>query len=126
MEGPFHFECDLSIQQSPSNTLVKRLKSFRSRTDLASFESDQAVKGKLSLDSGENIFSSFASKGIGRYAIQTTSAVTLELTIAFWLEEEAVQETVIDQDILRYCEAGDYLTFYVKGETFPVSIDVAF
>lgn len=78
--------------------------------------------------------SSFANKGIGRYSIQTSTSVALELTIAFWLEESEKQQneqetddeeelcTPIDQDVLRFCQAGDYLTFYVKSDTHPVSI----
>jgi hypothetical protein len=81
------------------------------------------------LDSGDEPLSSFANKGIGRYSIQTSTLLALELTVAFWLEEnnETLEDeeedlcTPIDQDVLRYCQAGDYLTFYVKGESYPVS-----
>lgn len=83
------------------------------------------------MDSGDEPLSSFANKGIGRYSIQTSTDLALELTMAFWLEvnkDEGAEEsdmeeisTPIDQDVLRYCEAGDYLTFYVKGEFYPVS-----
>lgn len=95
-------------------------------------------QGKLVLDSGLDPLSSFANKGIGRYSIQTSTSVALELTIAFWLEESEKQQdeqsqqesdyeeellcTPIDQDVLRFCQAGDYLTFYVKSDTHPVSI----
>lgn len=125
MEGNFQLECELSVKSYQPNTIVKRLKRFGSKSDLDVIEESE-VKGKLCLDTGDDPLSSFANKGIGRYSIQTSTSVTLELTIAFWLEDDETEEqrisTPIDQDILRYCQAGDYLTFYVKGETFPVMI----
>lgn len=139
MQGRFQVECDLVLRSTSSTTIVDRLKSFRSRNDLnatlnESNEEEEdstatAMKGRLVLDSGEEPLKSFANKGIERYSIQTSAVVPLELTIAFWLEEntEAVEEegeisTPIDQDVLRHCQAGDYLTFYVKGEKHPVSV----
>lgn len=118
VEGQFQLECDLRVKPSYSNTIVGRLRSLGSDLD------ESEIRGKLCLDSGQDPLSSFANKGIGRYAIQTSTAVTMELTIAFWLDDDESEEqklvTPIDQDILRYCQAGDYLTFYVKGETYPV------
>jgi hypothetical protein len=136
VQGRFQVECDLALRPVTSTTIVDRFRSFRSRNDLNATlnetneeEEDPvaAMKGRLVLDSGEEPLTSFANKGIERYSIQTSALVPLELTIAFWLEEstESVEEeelcTPIDQDVLRYCQAGDYLTFYVKGENHPVS-----
>lgn len=131
-------ECDLCIKPFSGNSIVNRLKSFKSRLDLADHENNQEQEevhqGQLVLDSGADPLSSFANKGIERYSIQTATSVALELTIAFWLEEPSKQQeqeemddeeeacTPIDQDVLRYCQAGDYLTFYVKSDTHPVSV----
>lgn len=138
VQGRFQVECDLCIKLFSSNSIVNRLKSFKSRLDLADNEEgeeeEQVHQGQLVLDSGADPLSSFANKGIGRYSIQTSTSVALELTIAFWLEEADKQQeqeetddeeevcTPIDQDVLRYCQAGDYLTFYVKSDTHPVSV----
>jgi hypothetical protein len=138
VQGRFQVECDLTLRPSISTTIVDRLRSLRSRNDLNATlnetseeeEEDSAatMKGRLVLDSGEESLTSFANKGIERYSIQSSTLVPLELTMAFWLEEsaETVEEeeicTPIDQDVLRYCQAGDYLTFYVKGEKHPVSV----
>ncbi|OAD02582.1 hypothetical protein MUCCIDRAFT_111972 [Mucor lusitanicus CBS 277.49] len=137
VQGRFQVECDLCIKPFSSNSIVNRLKSFRSRLDLADHEEDEEQEeivhqGQLVLDSGADPLSSFANKGIERYSIQTSTSVALELTIAFWLEEADKQQeqdetdseeeelyTPIDQDVLRYCQAGDYLTFYVKSDTHP-------
>ncbi|KAF1806968.1 hypothetical protein FB192DRAFT_1273705 [Mucor lusitanicus] len=142
VQGRFQVECDLCIKPFSSNSIVNRLKSFRSRLDLADHEEDEEQEeivhqGQLVLDSGADPLSSFANKGIERYSIQTSTSVALELTIAFWLEEADKQQeqdetdseeeelyTPIDQDVLRYCQAGDYLTFYVKSDTHPVSIHI--
>lgn len=139
VQGRFQLECDLHIKPYSSANIVNRIKSFTSKTNLLNAaegineeENDEHfIKGQLVLDSGEEPLSSFANKGIGRYSIQTSTDLALELTMAFWLEvnkdeitEDGVGEelsTPIDQDVLRYCEAGDYLTFYVKGEFYPVS-----
>lgn len=92
-------------------------------------DDDTSIRGKLVLDSGDEPLSSFANKGIGRYSIQTSTLLALELTVAFWLEEnnDYIEDdddlcTPIDQDVLRYCQAGDYLTLYVKGESYPVRL----
>ncbi|KAI8641434.1 hypothetical protein BD408DRAFT_346225 [Parasitella parasitica] len=144
VQGRFQVECDLCIKPLPSHSLVNRLRSFKSRLDLAdnnNTEEEEELstvhRGQLVLDSGLDPLSSFANKGIGRYSIKTSTAVALELTIAFWLEESDKQQaeqqhqgeayfeeelcTPIDQDVLRFCQAGDYLTFYVKSDTHPVS-----
>ena len=87
---------------------------------------EETIQGKLILDSGEDLLHSFANKGIGRYTLQTSGSEVIELTIAFLLEKASEEneeelQTPIDQDVLRYCSAGDYLTIYVKGEHHPVS-----
>lgn len=133
-------ECDLSIKLCSSANIVKRIKSLRSKTNLSSVANaieeseeendDTIIKGQLVLDSGDEPLAGFANKGICRYSIQTSTLLALELTVAFWLEENngKVEDeedelcTPIDQDVLRYCQAGDYLTFYVKGESYPVSV----
>lgn len=91
-------------------------------------EFDNAVTAHLRLDSGDDPLYSFANQGIGRYAIQTSPlqnpSLALELTISFWLEEynhcPLEAEIQIDHDVLMFCQGGDYLTFYVKGESYPV------
>lgn len=138
VQGRFQLECDLHIKPNSSANIVNRIKSFTSKTNLSNTaegmndqeNDDQFIKGQLVLDSGDEPLSSFANKGIGRYSIQTSTDLALELTMAFWLEvnkddiiegsDEEEVSTPIDQDILRYCEAGDYLTFYVKGEFYPM------
>lgn len=115
--------------------MVNRIRSLASRTNLSSEEhvdddeeNEICMQGRLVLDSGDEPLSSFANKGIGRYSIQTSNQLALELTAAFWLEEnnDYIEEddvhTPIDQEVLKYCQAGDYLTIYVKGESFPVSV----
>ncbi|KAI8373849.1 hypothetical protein BD560DRAFT_327751, partial [Blakeslea trispora] len=143
VQGRFQVECHLTMKPHTSNsTLLSRLKSFRSSSDLSKpsmskstlgesaeedLEQDEIIQGKLILDSGEDLLHSFANKGIGRYTLQTSGSEVIELTIAFLLEktpeEEDIEElqTPIDQDILKYCLSGDYLTIYVKGEHHPVS-----
>lgn len=143
VQGRFQLQCDINIKPCSSINLVDRIKSFTSKNNLSSIsedssqseeeEDDASIKGQLILDSGDDPLSSFANKGISRYSIQTSTELALELTVAFWLEENNGEEsssieieeeeelsTPIDQDILRYCEAGDYLTFYVRGESYPV------
>lgn len=143
VQGRFELQCDINIKPCSSINLVDRIKSFTSKNNLSSISEDSSqseeeddgasIKGQLILDSGDDPLSSFANKGISRYSIQTSTELALELTVAFWLEENNSEDsssieieeeeelsTPIDQDILRYCEAGDYLTFYVRGESYPV------
>ncbi|KAI8083707.1 hypothetical protein BDF21DRAFT_337151 [Thamnidium elegans] len=134
VQGRFQLECNLNIKPCSSTNFVNRIKSLTSRTNLSSEEhvddddeNEICMQGHLVLDSGDEPLSSFANKGIGRYSIQTSNQLALELTAAFWLEEnnDYIEEddvhTPIDQEVLKYCQAGDYLTIYVKGESFPVS-----
>ncbi|KAI9272290.1 hypothetical protein EDC94DRAFT_511640 [Helicostylum pulchrum] len=135
VQGRFQLECNLNIKPCSSTNLVNRIRSLASRTNLSSEEhvdddeeNEICMQGRLVLDSGDEPLSSFANKGIGRYSIQTSNQLALELTAAFWLEEnnDYIEEddvhTPIDQEVLKYCQAGDYLTIYVKGESFPVSV----
>ncbi|OBZ89852.1 hypothetical protein A0J61_02089 [Choanephora cucurbitarum] len=141
VQGRFQVECHLTMKpHTSSSTILSRLRSFRSSSDLSkssmskstlgdSAEEDteeETIQGKLILDSGEDLLHSFANKGIGRYTLQTSGSEVIELTIAFLLEKASEEneeelQTPIDQDVLRYCSAGDYLTIYVKGEHHPVS-----
>lgn len=91
---------------------------------------ENAVDAHLQLNSGENPLSSFANKGIGQYAIQTSPlknpSLALELTLSFWLEDSDESkgfESQIDRDVLMFCQGGDYLTFYVKGDSYPVCLN---
>lgn len=136
VQGRFQFECDLIVKPCTSTKLVDRIKSLTSRNNLSESDEedeDLTIRGRLVLDSGDEPLSSFANKGIGRYTIQTSTLLAFELTVAFWLEEnnDSVHDddnvyTPIDQDVLRYCQAGDYLTLYVKGESYPVRYHVSF
>ncbi len=91
---------------------------------------ENAVDAHLQLNSGENPLSSFANKGIGQYAIQTSPlqnpSLALELTLSFWLEDNDESkgfESQIERDVLMFCQGGDYLTFYVKGDSYPVCLN---
>ncbi|KAI8091031.1 uncharacterized protein B0P05DRAFT_528466 [Gilbertella persicaria] len=154
VQGRFQIECCLTLKPYKStHTLMKRLKSLKSKSDLfrlANMEQgeeqrveekkkeeeeeeeeveEETIQARLVLDSGEELLSSFANRGISRYTLQTSSSVTIELTMVFLLEtleeddededEEKALYTPIDQDVLNYCVSGDYLTFYVKGEYHP-------
>ncbi|KAI9360221.1 hypothetical protein BD770DRAFT_453525 [Pilaira anomala] len=135
VQGRFQLECTLTIKPCSSTNFVSRIRSLASKTNLASEEycdnddeedEEICLRGRLVLDSGVEPLSGFANKGIGRYSIQTSNHLALELTAAFWLEEnnDYIEEddiyTPIDQEVLNYCQAGDYLTIYVKGDSYPV------
>jgi hypothetical protein len=91
---------------------------------------ESTIKGKLVLNSGKKILSSFANKGISRFTIETSSSsLELEMTAVFCLEEKKkhmASYTNIDNHIKRYCVAGDYLTFYIRTDSCPVSIVFSF
>lgn len=136
VQGQFALECDLSIEVTNSPSIVSRLKKIGKNNSVdvvhEEEEFDNVVTAHLHLDSGDDPLYSFANQGIGRYAIQTSPlqnpSLALELTISFWLEEynhcPLEAEMQIDHDVLMFCQGGDYLTFYVKGESYPVMIRI--
>ncbi|KAG1289952.1 hypothetical protein G6F66_009062 [Rhizopus arrhizus] len=130
IQGKFTLDCSLNIHAVSSLSLVGRLKQLGRSNSTSSNSTvstlENAVDAHLQLNSGENPLSSFANKGIGQYAIQTSPlqnpSLALELTLSFWLEDNDESkgfESQIERDVLMFCQGGDYLTFYVKGDSYP-------
>ncbi|KAI8883420.1 hypothetical protein K501DRAFT_184432, partial [Backusella circina FSU 941] len=124
VEGPFELECQIDIK--PHVTSRSRLFKKMISKDNSHDTEDDAITGRLVLNSGKKILSSFANKGISRFTIETpSSSLELEMTAVFCLEEKKRQMAScanIDNHIRRYCEAGDYLTFYIRTDSCPVSV----
>jgi hypothetical protein len=89
VRGQFQFTCDIELNAGT--------------TDLK--------RGKLNLNSGEAV-DYFSCKGIRRHSIQISSSERIEITMALWIEDDTQTSTPAELDIQRYCQMGDYLTFY--------------
>lgn len=122
VKGQFQVNCDLLLKPY-TTTLTSCLKSFvdynnntEHTTTVLSNDKTTWKRGRLVLHSGENPSATFANRGVVRhYSMQVSPSERVELAMAIWIEEEKCSSNALlppDQDVLRYCQMGDYLTFY--------------